>query len=731
MAARYRHKDSVMVDELSRLYDADERRFRDNYAADIYNATEDQLAAKLVFSAHSLEKSLSNDNFEPGHGFHAAYLLTEMVNVYLKKGYDKDHLAYISTLSTLKVFYGLHKDTQHIDKVNTILGDIVPIVEACDSPIGGAASISGDSKKDNSQKNFQELAEGRYAVRSYSDQPVSKKDIEEVVQIATKTPTVCNRQAIHVYAMYEKDVIEAVLEVQGGITHYDTPPVLLLVTADNAGYVGPNERNQGFVDGGLFAMSLLYALEYKGLAGCPLHAMLDEKGDHAVRGMLAIAEGEKFITFMSVGHFKDSNNICKSFRYPVGHFLSEKNILHEYEPLAILPEQERVMEKPSIIDELRIKLRIRTRLKKALKDLKHTTRVRTRVREFLNNIQYKNADGAIITLAGYYNYGNMVQRFALQEFLRQQGYKFVSYAKDKPLEGDDVERLKYTYDFVERNIWRKQYDERDRFKTYIVGSDQVWRKWGYDDIFDELGYYFFDFAKDRHVRRIAYAASIGQDSLKAADYTEEFIPYARELVQKFNSVAMRESSGVEIVRNEWGVDAALVVDPTLLLKAEDYNKLIDSAPYDIKRITSMFTYFILTDEPKRALIAKIAKDAGLKDQGIYLESKDTLRPVEEWLAGIRDAQLVVIDSFHGMVFSIIYHTPFIVLESGTGGASRMTSLLEKLGLQDRYITSDKAETFKITDLPPIQWHEVDKKLDKLRKASSDWLLRAVQSDSKN
>lgn len=720
-----------MADELSRLYDADEQRFRDSYAADIYNATEDQLAAKLVFSAHSLEKSLSNDNFEPGHGLHAAYLLTEMINVYLKKGYDKNHLAYISTLSTLKVFYSLHKNTQYIDKVNTILGDIVPIVEACDSPIGGAATISSDSKMDNGRKNFQELAEGRYAVRSYSDKPVSKKDINEVVDIATKTPTVCNRQSIHVYAMYEKDVIEAVLEVQGGITHYDTPPVLLLVTADNAGYVGPNERNQGFVDGGLFAMSLLYALEYKGLAGCPLHAMLDEKGDHAIRGMLDIAEGEKFITFMSVGHFKDSNNVCKSFRYPVEHFLSEKNILHEYEPREILPERAQATAKPSVIDEIRIKLRIRTRLRKALKDLKHKTRLRTRVRDFFNDLQYKKADGAIISLSGYYNYGNMVQRFALQEFLRQAGYTFVSYVKDKPLKGDDIERLKYTYDFVERHIWQKQYDERDRYKTYIVGSDQVWRKWGHDDIFDELGYYFFDFTNDRDVKRIAYAASIGQDSLQAADYTEKFIPYAKKLVQKFDYVGMREQSGVDIVKNEWGVDAALVVDPTLLLEAEDYDKLIESAPYDIRRITSMFTYFILTDEPKRALIATIAKDTGLKDQGIYLENKDTLRPVEEWLAGIRDAQLVVIDSFHGMVFSIIYHTPFVVLESGTGGASRVTSLLEKLGLEDRYITSDKAKTFKITDLTPINWNEVDERLDKLRKASGDWLLRAMRSRSKS
>ena len=381
---------------------------------------------------------------------------------------------------------------------------------------------------------------------------------------------------------------------------------------------------------------------------------------------------------------------------------------------------------------IRKRLRLRTRSIALLKRLKYTTRIRTRLRQIKKNLQtelhrlkYHTADGAIITLPGYYNYGNMVQRFALQEFLRKAGYRFVSYAKDTLPEGEELGRLRYTYDFVERNIWRKQYDPRDKFKTYIVGSDQVWRKWGYDDIFDELPYYFLEFTKDWDVKRIAYAASIGQDSLKAADYTDEFIPYAGQLVRKFDCVSMRESSGVEIVEKEWGAKAVQVIDPTLLLEADDYDKLIDAAPYEIKQVSSMFTYFILTDEPKRALIAKIAQDAGLKDEGIYLESKDALRPVEEWLAGIRDAQLVVVDSFHGMVFSIIYHTPFVVLESGTGGASRITLLLGQLGLEDRYVTSDKAASFVVTDLPRIDWNEVDDKLMALRETSSKWLLDAI------
>lgn len=394
----------------------------------------------------------------------------------------------------------------------------------------------------------------------------------------------------------------------------------------------------------------------------------------------------------------------------------------------------------TIFVRLRKKFRIRSRLSlfmnKAV-SLKQRLRIRTRLRQASMSIksamhrrEFSKADGAIITLSGYYNYGNMVQRFATQRFLEKHGYQFVSYAKDQEVSGDEADRLEYTRDFVERNIWRKQFDKKDTFKTYIVGSDQVWRKWGYDDIFDELGYYFLDFTKDKKVKRIAYAASIGQDSLKHADYTDAFIPFAKEMVQKFDFIGMREASGVSIVKKEWGMDSQLVIDPTLLLKASDYNELIDAAPYEIKRISSMFTYFILTDEPKRALIAKIARDAGLKDEGIYLESNEKLRPVEEWLAGIRDAKLVVIDSFHGMVFSIINNTAFVVLESGTGGASRITTLLSQLGLEDRYIPSKDAKSFDINTLPPIDWKAVNVKLDILRDKSAQWLLEAVRSNKK-
>lgn len=735
--SRIFYRSSNDKDELEQLYDYDEQKFRKSYVSDIGTANQNQLAAKLVFSAHSLEKSLSNDNFEIGHGLRTAQLLVDILKTYKSKNYDQDHLAYTSTLSVLSAFYKRHKETKFAEEIDSILDTMLPEIENCKSTIGGSDEVFFKDKKDNDKKNFKELAEGRFAVRSYSDEPVSKKDIEEAIAIAMKTPTVCNRQSLRVHVMYKKEVIEKVLEVQGGIAYYDTPPVLLLITADDNGYVGVNERNQGFVDGGLFAMSVLYALEYKKLAACPCHAMFTEIPEKTIRGMLDLADSEKLITFISVGHFNEKNSVCKSFRYPVDYILSEKDEIHDF----IIEETEptdglQIENNDTLFIKIRRKLRLRTRMKNALRRVKHATRIRTRVRQLIGRIRssrerqkYKNVDGAILTLTGYFNYGNIIQRFALQEFLRQQGRMFVSYWHP-PLgtEDSDSYRLRNTTEFVEEHIVRKSFDPKDNFPTYIVGSDQVWRNWSYESETTELGYYFLDFTKNLKTKRIAYAASIGQDTVRDALISKEFVEYAKPLVKKFDAISMRESSGVESLQDTWGVKAQQVLDPTMLLTADDYNRLIQDSLYKLNPIKPVFCYILIVNDEKTKVIERIAHDIKKEVDKFYLDQLKVLPPVEQWLKGFRDAELVITDSFHGMVFSIINNTPFVVLESGPGGVSRITSLLHQLGLEDRFITANEANTFDMTMLKPIDWERVNKKLIELRAASSSWLLNALKTE---
>lgn len=759
-------------DELARLYDRDEERFRASHFSDADTANQDQLASRMVFSAHSLEKSLSNDNFEIGHGFMVIRLLKDFLDVYDQRGYDKNHNSYISTLSVIKVFKERHKNTEYEEEINVILGDTVARVDMCQSDMGGAATVYAKDKVDNDKKNFKELAENRFAVRTYANKSVDKRDIEDVLAIAMKTPTVCNRQPVRVRVMYDSEIIARVLEVQGGIAYYDTPPVLLLVTADDNSYIGSNERNQGYVDGGLFAMSILYAFEYKNMAACPLHAMFETERDFKIRGMLDIPDNEKIITFISAGHFEEESGVCKSFRYPVIHILTEVDKIYDFEINIITPDPEMVAivdEQSTVVDESRRKVRIGTRLR----DLKIPKQVHTKLREsiaqvgrYLDGLEYNKAEGAILTLTGYFNYGNVIQRYAMQEFLRQNGHNFVSYVdpysapKDMysigrkrriktPLRAvkralrsqkpywytppyreiyPESYRVENIINFVNKNIWIKPYDPRDTYKKYIVGSDQVWRNWwGNKGI---LGYYFLDFIKNRDVKKIAYAASFGKDTIEEV-MSKEDIEYVKPYIQDFQSISVREKAGVNIIKKIWDVaQVEEVIDPTLLLRAEDYSRLIDDSYVRNQEIKPIFTY-ILDETPELNNFIEIIQNA--RHQGVTKirahdgTENDILPPVELWLKGFRDAELVITNSFHGMMFSIINNTNFIIIGRKDGGLSRISDFLSEYDLEDRFVDEEKLNQFKFRNLKKINWESVNKRLNKRRQQSGSWLLKSIQN----
>lgn len=90
----------------------------------------------------------------------------------------------------------------------------------------------------------------------------------------------------------DPEKIATALKIQGGFNGYGMPPVLLLITSDIRAFMNNGERNEPFVDGGLFSMSLLYALEAYGLAACPLNAMFSLSQDRQTRALLHIPDYE-------------------------------------------------------------------------------------------------------------------------------------------------------------------------------------------------------------------------------------------------------------------------------------------------------------------------------------------------------------------------------------------------------------------------------------------------------
>lgn len=257
------------------------------------------------------------------------------------------------------------------------------------------------------------------------------------------------------------------------------------------------------------------------------------------------------------------------------------------------------------------------------------------------------------------------------------------------------------------------------YDVLVVGSDQVWRP-----AYCDVRQFFLQFAEHWKVNRVAYAASFGTSE---KEYSEELLSICRPLAQKFDAISVREDSGVGLCRSYFDVAAVHVLDPTLLLKKEDYEEIVNRSsvtPYEDK----LFSYILDECQWKKDVVSFVSKKLHIKPFSIKvcgdkrsLSLEERIQPpVEKWLRAFMDAEYVVTDSFHGCVFSIIFHKPFIVCSNKERGVDRFNSLLNLLDLQKRLVVNAKDFDNFITE--QFDWTGTDFVLNNMREKSYDYLF---------
>lgn len=364
----------------------------------------------------------------------------------------------------------------------------------------------------------------------------------------------------------------------------------------------------------------------------------------------------------------------------------------------------------------------------------------------------------ILTQTLHNNYGGLLQNYALQQVLIRAGHepctidhsrtvkvcrlrkiyrKLKAYLKHwlyphkygKPAyvanEREEAIISQHTEYFINKYIRRtktlnthKEFLEiakSGEFQAYIVGSDQCWRPRYNRSFLKEM---FLSFAENQtSVKRIAYAASFGTDDWELAP---EIMSECARLAQFFDLITVREDSGVKLCKDFLGIDAQLVLDPTLLLTKEDYMKIVE-AEHEPNSPGNLFYYILDPSEEKSQFIDGVANKLGLTPftvmPGIpsgYRTKRDikndigrcTYPPVTNWLRAFMDSEVTIVDSFHGMVFSIIFNKPFWVIGNKRRGMSRFTSFLRLFDLSDRLV-----EIGQINEIDwnmPIDWNCINR-----------------------
>ena len=382
--------------------------------------------------------------------------------------------------------------------------------------------------------------------------------------------------------------------------------------------------------------------------------------------------------------------------------------------------------------------------------------------------------GVLTFWHGMSNYGQILQCWAMQQYLKRQGHEpfviryvpsnYTSPQKRLLKKVLCVNQIRLAKDYLfdrkayllkqsnERNDRKRKFDEfREKYldlsdciyydihqiqkkppvaDAYVVGSDQVWAQ-----MLDSRNSraYFLDFGKPE-TKRIAYAPSF-----VVKEYPKEYQGELKALLQKFDAVSCREYSGVDICKS-LEVNAEKVLDPTLLLEKEQYLGLIGE-PIEKKNQIFIYSLNISSSEQIRwnelkafssenNLAVKVTPSQGyFEADELFGEDVEYLYATpKEWLKTIAESRLVVTPSFHGIVLSIILGTPFVYVPlcgQYASGNSRITDLLADLGLEGRILKNNI--DYATVEKQSIEWDNIYCRLTNMRHSSIEYIHNSLSS----
>lgn len=369
----------------------------------------------------------------------------------------------------------------------------------------------------------------------------------------------------------------------------------------------------------------------------------------------------------------------------------------------------------------------------------------------------------ILTLPLHTNFGGILQAWALQTVLERMGHEveIIDKERDRHLRLYDKVRIypkrllkKYVLNreivldaekkhneeypiiaqniipFVDKHLHRREvYNlldlKENDFDAYIVGSDQILRPIYARNIYQGMKNVFLSFTKKWDVKRIFYAASFGTDKweYRVAEEIE-----CRVLLKQFNAISSRETSGVDLFRNKLNAQATLVLDPTLLLDLEDYLS-IARIENNAKPTGKVLHYVLDKNAEIDKIIADISKTRNLvpfkansdyEMNGASLKDKIQIS-IEDWLSAFNEADIIITDSFHACVFSMIFNKPFVVIGNVNRGMSRFSTLL-KLSKQEFRLVSTYQD-YKDKEDRIVEFPNVD--LSQMKESSVKFLANAL------
>ncbi|HIF9192361.1 TPA: nitroreductase family protein [Photobacterium damselae] len=278
-----------------------------------------QIECKIILDYHAIEKGFLFQKTKPRFAKNRIENLNKNLNLDNVSKAIKDRSQLLVATKVMCKYYETHEymnvdisdyyTLEQYNKYKNILGD------SYDKTFSGVVEYNFESFYNKDEIGFLGFSKSRKSIREYSDNLISEDLINKAISLSLNTPSVCNRQASKIYLLQDKIKIDTLLELQGGFTGYaDSVNQLLILSIDRNYFYTVGERNQFYIDGGMYLMNLLYALHYYKIAACPANWGKKYQEEKKLKDIVNIPESEKIICIIPIGIAKDKFRVTLSER---------------------------------------------------------------------------------------------------------------------------------------------------------------------------------------------------------------------------------------------------------------------------------------------------------------------------------------------------------------------------------------------------------------------------------
>lgn len=272
-----------------------------------------KLYVDLFIRTHALEKGMSIGKVRYGFGKPKAKSLIKDLQLFLNLGGEKAFA--IESASIIRKYIEFNENCgADMSEIVFLFNDFLNKNAMSCTEEGGIYVLSHQDVKTQEKASFDIFSQSRFSVRDFGDIPINRENIEKALKLCERTPSACNRQSQHIHIYLNKADVEKIGKLQMGCNgFYEDMQGAILVCSDMRFY-NFQELNQAFVDGGLYAMNLMYALHFYDIANIPLTMAHKENYLNYFKKEMGVSEYERPVLLIGIGSYKDSWKVAQSNR---------------------------------------------------------------------------------------------------------------------------------------------------------------------------------------------------------------------------------------------------------------------------------------------------------------------------------------------------------------------------------------------------------------------------------